>query len=477
MQTERKRNTRSVGSHESDIGKERRDPAAKQRGDSFCPNREAIMQTTAERTVRSLFQKLDAPDALLAGAAEGNTPSARPRVNAHIHLPPNFSAFDTVDEAVKLAADQGIGVLGASNYYDYRVYADFAKQASRRGIFPLFGIEIITLDEELVRAGIKVNDPGNPGKMYLCGKGIAHFDPLPPDAAELLGVIRTKDSERMARLTARLAELFAAAGLYTGLDEDAIKNQVVSQHGSPKETVYLQERHVAQAFQEALFELVSPGSRGEALTRLFCAAPKSADDADAVQNDIRSYLMKAGKPAYVQETFVGFDHAYRLILALGGIPSYPTLADGASPICAFETPVENLIASIKARGIHCAELIPVRNNLGVLAHYVHAMRQAGFILTAGTEHNTRDMLPIEPTCVNGQPISDEIGDIFWEGACVVAAHQYLVLRGEPGYVDAKGRLNASFATTEERITAFHTLGASVIDQYQRTHRPTGNLSL
>ena len=30
-----------------------------------------------------------------------------------------------------------------------------------------------------------------------------------------------------------------------------------------------------------------------------------------------------------------------------------------------------------------------------------------------------------------------VRDIFWEGACVVAAHQFLSLHGECGYVDAR----------------------------------------
>ena len=33
--------------------------------------------------------------------------------------------------------------------------------------------------------------------------------------------------------------------------------------------------------------------------------------------------MKAGKPAFVTETFLRFDEARELILALGGIPCYP----------------------------------------------------------------------------------------------------------------------------------------------------------
>ncbi len=427
------------------------------------------MQTSAEYTVRSVFENLDAPDAMRAIATRAQSPAPRLGANAHIHLPPNFSAFDTVAEAVKLAVEQGVGVLGASNYYDYRVYSEFARDASRRGVFPLFGIEIITLDEALARAGTKINDPGNPGKMYVCGKGIAHFDPLSSEAGALLGVIRAKDSERMARMTEQLAELFKAAGLDTGIDEDAVKVQVVRRHGSPKETVYLQERHVAQAFQEAIFERAAPDARAELLTRLFGATPKSVGDAASVQNDIRSHLMKAGKPAYVQETFVGFDHAYRLILAMGGIPCYPTLVDGASAPCEFETPLEKLIGELAALGIHCAELIPVRNSPGPLTHYVRSMRRAGLVVTAGTEHNTRDMLPMEPTCVDGQPIPEEIREIFWEGACVVAAHQYLVLRGEPGYVDSSGRPNAAFATTEERIGAFRALGGAVIGQYRAAH--------
>jgi hypothetical protein len=390
---------------------------------------------------------------------------SRPRVNAHIHLPPNFSAFDTVAQAVEMAAAQDVRVLGASNYYDYRVYADFAERAGQSGIFPLFGLEIIVLDEPLQRAGVKINDPGNPGKMYLCGKGITRFAPMSAEATQLLGVIRRNDAERMAQMIARLSDCFAAAGLETGLDAAAVTEQVMRRHGCPRETVILQERHVAQAFQEALFASVPAEQRAEALERLFGAPAKAGvEDAVGIQNEIRSQLMKAGKPAYVAETFVGFDHAYRLILALGGIPCYPTLADGGGPICAFEEPVESLIAEIQARGIHCAEFIPIRNRPETLARYALAMRRAGLVVTAGTEHNTRDLIPLEPTCVEGAPIPEDLRAIFWEGACVIAAHQRLTQQGEPGFVDAQGRPNPAYPTAEARIAAFRSLGESIIQQ-------------
>ena len=399
-----------------------------------------------------------------------DAPSVPLSVNAHIHLPPNFSAFDTVQQAVDLAAEQEIDVLGVSNYYDFGVYGDFAARAVGRGVFPLFGTEIITLIPDLLRDGVKINDPGNPGKMYLCGKGIARFDPLPAPARELLDVIRRNDAERMAAMTARLAEVFQAAGLDTGLDAEAVKRQVVRRHGSPLDTVYLQERHVAQAFQEAVFERVPPAERSAVLERAFGTPSKvPADDAPGVQNEIRSHLMKAGKPAFVEETFVGFDHAYRLISALGGIPCYPTLADGARPICAYEESVERLIADLKERGVFCAEFIPVRNDAETLAGYVRALRAAGLVVTAGTEHNTRDLIPLAPAGLNGQPVPDDVQAIFREGACVVAAHQYLAFHGRPGFVDDRGRPNADYGTDEERIGAFRRLGAAVLRRFRETH--------
>jgi hypothetical protein len=133
--------------------------------------------------------------------------------------------------------------------------------------------------------------------------------------------------------------------------------------------------------------------------------------------------MKAGKPAFVTETFVDFDHAYRLILALGGIPCYPVLADGASPICGYEENLDALIADLKARNVHAAEFIPTRNTPEVLSRYVHALRDAGFIVTAGTEHNTPDLLPLEPTCLSSESIPDDIKAIFWEGVSALVAHQ------------------------------------------------------
>lgn len=424
----------------------------------------------SQRTAEALafLKGLGTPRDLVARARAGAPPLARLKVNSHIHLPPNFSAFQTVAQAIELSAAQGIGVLGVSNYYDYEVYGDFVEGARKAGIFPLFGLEIICLIDELVKQGVKINDPGNPGKMYVCGKGITRLEPFSAEADRLLGIIRHNDSTRMREVIRKLGEVLAQRGLSIRLAEADVIDMVARRHGCPRQRIYLQERHVCQAFQEAIFARVPAAERIEKLARAFglTAAPKfGPEDAVRIQNEIRAQLMKAGKPAYVAETFVNFEQAYRLILELGGIPAYPTLADGTSPFCPFEQPVERLIADLKARGFECAEFIPIRNTPEVLTQYVRAMRAAGLVVTAGTEHNTLDLLPIEPACVKALPVPDEVKEIFWEGACVVAAHQFLTLHGECGFVDAQGKPNPQHPNAAARIAAFKSLGEAVIGRY------------
>jgi hypothetical protein len=404
-------------------------------------------------------------------ADSGPAVAPRLRSNVHIHLPPNFSAFRTVTQAVELADAEDVRVLGPSNYYDFSVYGPFAAEARRRGIFPLFGTELIARLPDLAAAGVKINDPDNPGKMYLCGKGITRLARLSPRAADLRSQIRRSDSERMAEMIARLAAVFTERGLPLGLTEEHVRQRVIRGYGCPTEMVCLQERHVSQAFQEALFERVPPAARADALSRILGAPYEGApNDSVRVQGEIRSRLLKTGQAAFVPETFLDFQSCRELILELGGIPCYPTLL---TPTCEYEDPVDALIGRIQSLGFHCAELIPVRNPPGDLRCCVLAMRQAGLAVSAGTEHNTLDLIGMEPTCLHGRPIAEDAQAIFWEGACVMAAHEFLTLNGECGYVDATGQPHPAYRTADERIRAMARLGATVIHAYRSSAAKQG----
>jgi hypothetical protein len=396
-------------------------------------------------------------------SSDSNVGSVRPIVNTHVHLPPNFSAFQTAEQAVQIAAAEGVAAVGTSNYHDFRVYARFAAAAAEARILPLFGVEIITLIDDLPGGGMLVNDPTNLNRMYLCGKAITRLDPPIPAAARRMATMRAASEARIREMTVRIAARFGGAGLDGGLTDERIAASVAERSGVPIEWVSLQERHVAQAFQELLFRDVASDDRVAMLGRLFGAETRvDATDAVAVQEAIRSNLMKAGKPAFVPEAAVSFDDAYRLILELGGIPCYPILADGASPICPFEDPPEALAERLLSRGIYCAELIPGRNRYQVVDRYVAALRGAGIVVTAGTEHNTQRMIPLEPMALGGERLSDASREAFWEGTCVVAAHQQLCASAEPGYVDGDGRPAAGFADDEARIRSFRRIGADLI---------------
>jgi hypothetical protein len=386
-----------------------------------------------------------------------------PVVNTHVHVPPNFSAFDTPEDAVATAAREGIAVLGTSNFHDLRVYARVAAAAEADGILPLHGIEIIASDEDLRREGILVNDPANPGRFYLCGKGLDPFaEPTAEDAA-LRGRARAADDARARTMTALLAAVFAEARLETSLTDEIIASDVAARADVPHAWVVLQERHLAMAFQEALFRAADRDARGAVLARAFGAAPASdPQDAAAVQGEIRSRLMKAGRPAFVEETPLSFADAYRIVLGYGGIPCYPTLADGASPICAWETPASAVAERVLARGAFVAELIPIRNRTGVVDEYVAAYRDAGILVMAGTEHNTLARIPMAPHCVDASTPSPATQAVFIEATRVVAAHQHLRASGLTGYVDGEGRLATGFPDGESRIRWFAELGADLI---------------
>jgi len=341
---------------------------------------------------------LGTPEDLRALAKSGSTPEPRPNVNTHVHLPPNFSAFETVMQAVEFAAQQGVGVLGASNYYDFDVYRSFAAEARRQGVFPLFGLETIVHIDELAREGVLINDPGNPGKMYLCGRGITRFARMNADATRIMEITRRDDLERVSQTVRLIAEIFQSHGVSTDLTAEKIADSVAARHGCAPKSVYLQERHVAQAFQEVLFESVPAVEERERRLRDILGADyeNDADDAVSVQKALRSRLMKAGKPAFVESSGISFAQGYRLILELGGIPCYPVLADGAHPITPFESSLDDLVTDIRSRNIHATELIPVRNEPEVLRRYVSALRSSGLVVTAGTEHNTLDMIQLVP---------------------------------------------------------------------------------
>ncbi|MCL2735564.1 MAG: PHP domain-containing protein [Propionibacteriaceae bacterium] len=362
-----------------------------------------------------------------------------PIVNTHVHIPPNFSAFDTVDDLIQAARAQGVAALGVSNFFDISVYARFRDQARAAGIWPLYGVEFITVVPELQASGLRVNDPANPGRMYVTGKGIDPFRPQSAATAAIAARIRDGNDERARRMVEKVAQVFADAGFDTGLTADQVIGAVALRGGVPRAWVSLQERHIARAFQEQVAGL-DPSRRAGVLHKVYGReSGVDLEDPVALQSEIRARLLKAGAPGFVPEVPLPFADAYAYITGMGGIPCYPILADGCDPVCQFEASPTRLARSLADLGIHAAELIPVRNHRGVVDEYTQCLADAGMIVMAGTEHNTCEQIPVDPFCVDG-PVSPAARAVFFEAACVVAAHADAVSRGCDGFVDSQGNL-------------------------------------
>ena len=84
--------------------------------------------------------------------------------------------------------------------------------------------------------------------------------------------------------------------------------------------------------------------------------------------------------------------------------------------------------------------------------------QKQFVITFGTEHNTPKLDPMKVTGGGGIELDDELKQINYEGAAIIAAHQYLIANGKEGYLAGKK------AKTEEK-DYFIELGKAVITKF------------
>ncbi|MCL2783897.1 MAG: hypothetical protein FWD55_00385 [Propionibacteriaceae bacterium] len=361
------------------------------------------------------------------------------RVNTHVHIPPNFSAFTTPADVITAAQEQGIAALGLSNFYDHQVYTMMRDLAQDTGITLLYGVEFITVIEELEAQGVRINDPANPGRMYLTGKGIDPFRTPSARASRIASFVRQGNDQRAEMMVARLAAHFADHGCDTGLDAQTIIDETAQRSGVPSAWVSLQERHIAAAFQVKLFQF-AVNQRSQILQRVY-GAPSMVriEDPGSVQSELRARLLKAGTPGFVPEVPLSFEDGYAYILDMGGIPCYPILADGVSPLCPFESSPKDLADQLLQRGIYAGELIPVRNHSAVVDQYIRDLHDASLIVLGGTEHNTGDLIPLDPYCLDAE-LSDYARTSFVEAACIVAAHAENIRSGYPGYVTSTGEL-------------------------------------
>jgi hypothetical protein len=365
------------------------------------------------------------------------------KVNAHLHTPYSFSAFRNVDEALDMAVAEGVKVVGINDIYSTAGYAAWSEGCKARGLYPLFNIEFISLNEADQKAGLRVNDPGNPGRTYLSGKGLSFPFRLAEPFATQLADVANEANAQVEAMCGKVNEILATANAGFTLDFEWIKNELTK--GS------IRERHLAKALRLKVYEACGNDEAKikELFGKLFGGKElKSAvSDISGVENEVRGNMLKAGGGAFVPEdpkAFLPMQTVCDIIVAGGGIPTYPFLADDAKGgYTDFEGDLEKVAQQLTERGFHSVEFITTRNGVELLEKYASYLHDQGFVVTFGSEHNTPAMEPIELFARNSTPLTDRLMQINYEGVCVVAAHQHLVAQGLRGYVDANGQADRS----------------------------------
>jgi len=405
---------------------------------------------------KSIFTSFPKPEELLSWYKKQGKITI-PNINAHIHTPNSFSAFSEIEQAFQLAKKEGVSVLGINDFYTTNGYDEFASLATKNRIFPLFNIEFMALQNDLQEAGVRVNDPSNPGRTYFSGKGL-HQPALMSEA------LAEKIKNLIAESNRQTFEMIEKLNVYLSEIEVDIRfdaNQVQQRLAKG----LFRERHIAQAIRIAVFEKEETDlGRATLLNNIFGGKEiKSAIDNEAgLENEIRGNLLKAGGAAFVREdpkAFLSLDEVMELIIDGGGIPCYPVLLDfGDENYTDYEADKDKLLEELKSKNVSSIELIPARNNYEIFRNFVKYFNHKGFVITFGTEHNTPKLDPVKVYGGGGVELDEEMKQINFEGAAVVAAHQYLVANGKEGY------LKNGVAKVDEK-DYFIELGKAVITKF------------
>jgi len=380
-------------------------------------------------------------------------------VNNHLHTPYSFSAFSSIEQIFQMAGEENIKSVGINDFYTTDGYDEFNQLAHQYKIYPVFNIEFIGLIKEFQDKGIRVNDPNNPGRIYFSGKALKYPFSLPEKQMGLLRSVQAESQRQIREMIVKANDLFTLKEVDIHLDYDEIKRLYAKN--------LVRERHLAKAiYHEILRESESDVKKAnELLKNIYSGVMPSAkfEDMAAVENEIRSRLLKTGGPAFVPEdesAFLSIPQVIDIILAAGGIPCYPSLLDDAKGnLTEFEEDWQKMYEYLTEWNVGCIELIPNRNSLEMLERFVHFFRSRNMIISLGTEHNAPDMIPLTPSCRGGVPLSEKLKALSFEASCVLAAHQHYTAAGKEGFMDKTG------SPRIQDIDKFREKGESIINHF------------
>ncbi|MCD4770467.1 MAG: PHP domain-containing protein [Bacteroidales bacterium] len=377
------------------------------------------------------------------------------KVNSHIHTPYSFSSFDSIDSIIKQTKKEGLAVVGINDFNSVDGYDEWAAKCLSNNLFPLFNIEIIGLNREEMANGRRINDPNNPGRIYISGKALSYPVSMSGRSLDRLTNIRDLSNNHVYLMTRKVNAILRSLDIDMEIDFD----EMLQDHTKGM----VRERHLAGMIRLAIEKRY--GDKETQIKFMIWLLGENYHDVDhnnsaLVENCIRSKLLKSGGAAFIDEDpeiFIDPESIREIIIDAGGIPTYPFLADfNNGSYTDFEVDREKATSSLIKQGYYSVEFIPDRNEFDRFREYALYLYDQGFVVTFGTEHNSPGIKPLEVSAAGNHPLDEELLRINYEGACIMAAHQYKTWEEGEGYLTKDGM------PKRERRDEYITLGNSII---------------
>jgi len=397
------------------------------------------------------FSRLEALRELKRLEMEGviSPPKKRFGVNVHIHTSESFSIFKSPAEAAWAGYRAGLEVMGINDHYTISGHKEFRRACRILGLKSTFSIEAMAMSEEAKNSGERYNDPKNPGRIYLCGKGVVHDLEIGSASEHLLRSIRRAFRERCKKMTEKVSALLSSIDSSLSLSFDVVLK--LTPHGN------VTERHIAQAVIEIIRSRYPKREDQRKLLEKMIGDLNDEDLSreDKLQNIVRNRLLKANGPAYVEEpeeVFPSIERLVKLFRDYGAIPTYPVLGN---PITEREKNLDSLFKELEEYGIYAVEVIPKRNTRRRLQEILKEAEKHGFPVFSGTEHNTKAPEPL----LDEFSKDPEFLPVFREGANLLLGHHFLSEYCGKGYIRSEGeptfedrRVGAAFFSFVGKIT-------------------------
>jgi hypothetical protein len=374
-------------------------------------------------------------------------------INLHVHTNESFSYFSSPSEAVWHAFLEDVFYFGINDHYSIDGHGEFRAACRVAGLLDFYSIEAIALDAETREQNRRFNDPNNPGRIYIIGKGVVR-DLVKGGREEgifdgMKDAIRTRNMAIVEKMNAHCR----GKGIELDIGYDDVRS--LTPHGNTT------ERHVVQAFCEKIARIApDPGERVSIHSKLLGVKidEKTTNDAAELHTAVRAHLVKSGKPCYVEEddkAFTSIQNLVRVFRQYGTVPTYGMMGN---PITEEEEDLEALMDKVTGLGMYGLDLFEFRTKLERAAEIVEAGRSYGLPVYIGTEHNTK----------SASPLTGEIGrdprlyHYLKQSAEFARGHQLLEEFCGFGYLDPEGK--PRFANLKEGFGFFSEAGRTALGE-------------